>query len=199
MAGGSAIIQVFTKKPDRVVRDGLPDLYPRLWRWCMSLTGAPDRADDLAQATTLRAIEKAALFEPGTRLDAWVFTLAKRIWLNELRANSVRQAGGLVPVEDTPIADPRSETSIETNIFANEVLARLTHLPEAQRTTVMLVYVEGMKYKEAAKILEVPVGTIMSRLSSARARLAEWAESETRRAKVNLSDEYNGRTTDRLH
>jgi len=123
----------------------------------MSLTGAPDRADDLAQATTLRAIEKAALFEPGTRLDAWVFTLAKRIWLNELRANSVRQAGGLVPVEDTPIADPRSETSIETNIFANEVLARLTHLPEAQRTTVMLVYVEGMKYKEAAKILEVPV------------------------------------------
>ena len=164
------------------MRDGLPAVYPRLWRWCLSLTGSRDRADDLAQATTLRALEKAHLFQPGSRLDAWIFTIAKRIWLNEMRAQSVRQAGGLVPIEDTPIADPRSETAIETNIFAREVLAKLMHLPEAQRTAVLLVYVEGMKYKEAAEILEVPIGTIMSRLSAARARIAQWAEPKGERS-----------------
>ena len=180
-----AIFNPFSKGPERVVRDGLADIYPRLWRWCLSLTGSRDRADDLAQATTLRAIEKAHLFEVGSRLDAWLFTIAKRLWLNEMRAQSVRQAGGLVPVEDTPVADPRTEISIETNILAREVLAKLTHLPEAQRTAVLLVYVEGMKYKEAAEILEVPVGTIMSRLSAARARLSAWAEPKANQTDAN--------------
>jgi len=67
-----------------------------------------------------------------------------------------------------------------TNILAREVLSKLKHLPEAQRAAVMLVYVEGLKYKEAAEILEVPVGTIMSRLSAARGRLTEWAEPKAK-------------------
>lgn len=148
------------------MRDGLPELYPRLWRYAIALTGRRDWAEDLAQTTALRAIEKADLFEAGTHLDRWLFRMAQRIWLNELRSRKVRQGGGLVPVEDVDLAD--TIPSAESNIFARDVLSRITALPEAQRVTVLLVYVEGYSYKDAAAQLDIPIGTVMSRLAAAR-------------------------------
>ena len=123
-------------------------------------------ADDLAQTTALRAVENAEKFVPGTHLDRWLFVMARRIWLNEKRAEKVRLAGGLVPVEDIDIPDEKS--SPETNIFASDVFRQVMGLPEAQRITVLLVYVEGHSYQEAADMLEIPIGTVMSRLSAAR-------------------------------
>ena len=151
------------------VRDGVAKLYPRLWRYCLVVSGNTQSAADLAQTTCLRALEKQALFEPGTHLDRWLFTMAQRIWLNELRASAIRRGGGLVAVEDVDIADPRPGP--ETNIMAREVFRMVAALPEALRTTVLLVYVEGYSYKEAAGILDIPVGTVMSRLAAARAKL----------------------------
>lgn len=163
-----------------VVRDGIPEVYPRLWRYAVALTGRRDWADDLVQTTCLRALDKADQFEPGTHLDRWMFRMAQRVWLNELRSRKVRTGGGLVPVEEIDLPDKKPEA--ETNILARDVLNRVNGLPEAQRQAVVLVYVEGYAYKEAAEIMEIPIGTVMSRLAAARKRLnSEMAED---RAKV---------------
>ena len=147
----------------------MADVHPRLWRYAVSLTGRRDWADDLVQTTCLRALDKADQFEPGTHLDRWMFRMAQRIWLNELRSRKVRTGGGLVPVEDIDLPDKSPGT--ETNILARDVLNRVNGLPEAQRQAVVLVYVEGYAYKEAAEIMEIPIGTVMSRLAAARKRL----------------------------
>lgn len=128
-----------------------------------------DRADDLAQATCLRALEKSDLFAKDSSLDRWTFRLAQRIWLNELRAQSVRRGGGIAPVEEIDLPDHSGNP--ETNILTREVLLEVLALPEAQRAAVLLVYVEGYLYKEAADILEIPIGTVMSRLAAARSKL----------------------------
>ena len=109
-------------------------------------------------------------FEPGTHLDRWMFRMAQRVWLNELRSRKVRTGGGLVPVEDIDLPD--KTPGAETNILARDVLNKVNALPEAQRHTVFLVYVEGYSYKEAAEFLEIPIGTVMSRLAAARKRQA---------------------------
>ncbi|MEM9094833.1 MAG: RNA polymerase sigma factor [Pseudomonadota bacterium] len=169
-AGLRFIRMALEKNAHESVRTALAEAYPRLWRFCLTTTGRRDRADDLAQMASLRALEKAHLFEPGTALDRWVFRIAQRIWLNELRAETVRQGGGVSQVDDIDLPDERAST--ETNVFARQVFATVMALPEAQRTAVVLVYVEGYSYKEAAAILEIPIGTVMSRLAAARARLS---------------------------
>ncbi len=92
--------------------------------------------------------------------------MAQRIWLNDLRAQAVRRGNGLHPVEEMDLPDNTHDA--EMNYFVREVLLSVSKLPEAQRACVLLVYVEGFKYAEAAEILDIPVGTIMSRLSAAR-------------------------------
>ena len=124
----------------------------------------------------MRAIEKSASFEVGTHLDRWMFRMIHNLWINELRSQKVRTGGGLVPVEDTPLED--TKPNMEANIFTAEVLSAVNGLPEAQRTCVMLAYVEGYSYAECATILEVPIGTIMSRLAAARAKLAPLKQTE---------------------
>lgn len=144
-------------------------IYPRLWRYAVALTGRRDWGDDLAQTTCLRALRNADKFEVGTHLDRWMFRMCHRIWLNELRARKVRSGGGLVPVEEVDLPDTAPAT--EVNILARQVLTQVNALPEAQRQAVILVYVEGFRYKEAAEIMEIPVGTVMSRLAGARKKL----------------------------
>jgi RNA polymerase sigma-70 factor, ECF subfamily len=159
------------KDSHREVSQGLKSLYPRLWRYCVALTGSRDRADDLAQAACLRALEKADKFQAGTRLDLWMYRLTQRLWLNEIRADAVRQRGSMVAIDETDIADTKPDP--ESNLLAREVLWEVTALPEAQRTTVVLAYVEGFSYKETSDILDIPIGTVMSRLAAARVKLAD--------------------------
>lgn len=159
----------------------MAELYPRLWRYALVLSRDVTVANDLAQSAALRALEKAEHYRSGTHLDRWVFKLTHRIWLNELRASAVRRAGGLVSVSDVDLADGAPDA--ETNIFASEVFTRILELPEAQRETVLLVYVEGFSYREAAEALEIPIGTIMSRLSAARKKLAEATMDKARVAR----------------
>lgn len=146
-------------------------VFPRLWRYCMSLAGQRDWADDLAQTTCLRAIEQADKFEAGTHLDRWMFRMAQRVWLNELRSRKVRTGSGVVPVEDVDLRDEKPDA--ETNIFARDVLSQVNALPQTQRQSVILVYVEGFSYKEAAVIMDIPIGTVMSRLASARRTIGQ--------------------------
>lgn len=152
------------------VRAGISPLFPRLWRYCLVLTSNHDRANDLAQAACLRAIEKADQFVSGTTLDRWLFRIAQRIWFNQLRSEAVRRGNGLSTIDEIEISDPSSDP--ETNIYARQVLSSVMGLPEAQRLTVLLVYLEGYSYQEAADMLEIPIGTVMSRLSAARTKLS---------------------------
>jgi RNA polymerase sigma-70 factor (ECF subfamily) len=160
-----------TEASRREVRAGLEPSLARLWRYALVLSRARDAADDLVQATCLRAIERADQFVPGTRVDRWLFAILRSIWLNEIRSQRIRQGGGFVDAEDALTTDGARE--IEMNITAAAVLRAIDLLPEAQRETVLLVYGEGYSYAEAAATLGVPIGTIMSRLAAGRAALAK--------------------------
>lgn len=163
------------KRKQAIVKQELQQLRNRLWRFCMMRTNGnkPD-ADDLFQATALRALEKAHQFEPGTRFDNWAFTIAVSVWRNELRSRNVRLGQGVENADETNLGTDNRNG--ETNIFASEVLTRIAGLPDAQRMAVLLVYVEGNSYREAAEIMDVPIGTVMSRLATARQALKTWAQ-----------------------
>lgn len=160
-------------RSDQVVRDGLPVLLPRLWRFAITLCRNAAIAEDLVQATCVRALERSGQFEPGTRLDRWTFAIMASIWKNELRARKVRTGNGMVPAEE--LASNDMVLAVETTISARQVLTLASKLPEGQRAVVLLVYVEECSYKQVADILEIPIGTVMSRLAAARVSLASLA------------------------
>ncbi|OWV85328.1 RNA polymerase subunit sigma-24 [Rhizobium sp. N122] len=152
------------------IRSGLTENLARLWRYGLVLSHQRDVADDLVQATCLRALERADQFVAGTRLDRWLFSILHSIWLNEIRSRRVREGQGFVDAGEVLTFDGVHDT--ETHVMAGQVLKRVNALPEAQRTVVFLAYVEGLSYREVAGILDIPIGTVMSRLAAARAKLA---------------------------
>ncbi len=156
------------------VRASLPEHLGRLWRYGLLLSRRRDTAEDLVQATCLRALERADQFAQGSRLDRWLFSILRSIWLNELRARKIREGEGVVDAEDNLVFDGIRE--IEANILARQVLKEVQSLPEVQRETLFLVYVEGLTYRETAQLLEVPIGTVMSRLATARTSLGRLAD-----------------------
>jgi len=153
------------------IRSLLPELFPKLWRFCLFLTGAKDTAWDLAQSTCVKAIENSDKYKSGTRFESWVYKIANRIWLNELRYQSIRAAapemGGAYQNPDL------SARSGEDSLYFQQIIDLIYSLPPAQKTVVVLVYVEGFSYAEAAEILSIPIGTVMSRLASARKKLGQ--------------------------
>jgi RNA polymerase sigma-70 factor (ECF subfamily) len=159
----------FEKLPPDIMAQ-LPALLPRLWRLGLSLSGKRDIAEDLAQSACRRAIERRHQFVAGTRLDSWVFAILVSIWRNERRTEAIRARQSLADATDA--VDFVSTSDPETALYHKQVVAEVGRLPEAQRETVMLVYVEGLSYAEAASVLDVPIGTIMSRLAAARLKLA---------------------------
>ena len=158
------------------VRAGLEANLARLWRYGVVLSGARDVAEDLVQATCVRAIERADQFQPGTSVGNWLYSILRSIWLNEVRSRRVREGGGFVDASEALTFDGAHAT--ETNIFAVEVLREVGRLPEGQREAVLLVYAEGRSYGEAAAMLSIPIGTVMSRLAAARLALAKLKSNE---------------------
>jgi len=154
---------------ERSVADALPAMLKRLWRFGLTLSGEADRADDLVQSTCLRALERASQYRQGTRLDSWLYAIMVSIWRNQLRANTVRTGRGLVDAADAGLASPPDQA--EEVFYLHQVMEKISALPEGQRSAILLVSVEGMTYREASQILDVPMGTVMSRLSAARRAL----------------------------
>lgn len=151
-----------------------------VWRFALSLSANPATADDLTQSTALRAMEKATQYRDDGRLQGWLMTICRSIWLNEVRSRQVRKAGGLDSSEALALADGKPEA--ETNIFASEVFTQVMGLPEAQRSVVELVYVQELTYSEAATVLDVPIGTVMSRLFAARKKLKQFRDGDAEAA-----------------
>lgn len=158
------------KQREVAFRQELVCLLPRLWRFGMSLTGAADACHDLVQATCERALTHFHQWRPGSRLDSWTFAIMHSIWKNELRARAIRRGAGFVDSETYPLP---AATRVEDDAAATELYEAVATLPEAQRAALLLVYVEGYGYREAAQILDIPIGTVMSRLARARLTLAE--------------------------
>lgn len=158
-------------------------LLPRLWRYGLVLSRQKHLAEDLVQTTCVRALERAGQFAAGTRLDRWLLAIMHSIWLNELRSQRVRQGQGFVDAEQELSFD--GESQAQEQVLAAQVIKRVNGLPEAQRETVFLAYVEGLSYKEIAEVLHIPVGTVMSRLAAARGKLAETAPSNSQSDKTS--------------
>ena len=150
-------------------RRELVELLPRRRRFASVLTRSHDDAEDVVQAAVERALRHADSWQQGSRLDSWLYKIMQNLWRDELRAHR-RRAEPLESHADIAGADGRDVTI--RHIQSNEARQALEELPEDQRVVIALVVLEGMSYQQAADILEVPVGTVMSRLARARARLA---------------------------
>lgn len=171
----------------RAVRDGLPALLARLWRFGVVLSGDRETASELVQATCVRALERAEQFAPGTRLDRWTFAIMASVWKNELRRNAVRRGHGVLDAETALAIDERG--AVEATILTRQVLTAAGRLPEAQRAAVVLVYVEGCSYKEAAETLDIPLGTLMSRLAAAKKTLTAQLRATAQDARAGGQDD----------
>lgn len=153
-----------------VVEREMIALLPRLRRFALALTGAQDVADDLVQETCERAITRAAQFEEGTHLDRWMFSIMSSRFKNLLRSRKVRDSDDESALER--VIDERESGRAERLQALSEVERALLGLPVDQRETLVLVSIEGLSYREAADAMDVPIGTVMSRVSRARLTLA---------------------------
>jgi RNA polymerase sigma-70 factor (ECF subfamily) len=153
--------------------EALVALIPRLRRYARALTGERFRADDLVQDTLERAIAKWALWRPGTDLRAWTFTIMHNVYVNQVK-RSVLAAESLGPEAGMDLED--GAASADTLAQLNALNAALQRLPDEQRELLLLITLEGFSYDEAAHTLGLPIGTVMSRLARARAKLAALLE-----------------------
>jgi len=143
--------------------EAIVEWIPRLRRYARALTGDAVLADDLVQDTLARAIEKFALWRAGSDLRAWLFSVMHNTFVNQLRA---RHATEVLESDDLE-ARPRVSDGVLIDLEKC-----LRGLPAEQREVILLIGLEEMSYAEAAQALGVPQGTVMSRLSRARTRLA---------------------------
>ncbi len=148
------------------MREGLIPLLPRLRRLARALAGQVADADDLVQIVLERALTRATQWRPDAALDKWVFAIARNAWRDELRARG-RSHNLFAPEE----AGASTADGASAPVQKLELAAALATLPPDHREVVALVLVEGLSYSEAAELLEVPVGTVTSRLARARAAL----------------------------
>jgi len=149
------------------VKDLLAHL-PRLRRYARALTGDRLAADDLVQDTVERALSRSMLFRRESRLDAWLLTIMHNIFVSQMRQAAAQPS--LASLEDISHY-PASAATQEDRLALRDIERALARLPLEQREVIRLVGLEEFSYEEAAKILGIPVGTLMSRLSRARERL----------------------------
>jgi RNA polymerase sigma-70 factor (ECF subfamily) len=156
-----------TSETSQNIHEQIVVLLPRLRRFARNLTRNPHDADDVVQIAVERALLRVDQWRRDARLDSWMFKIVRNAWIDELRSRGRRdrvfvaeEAGDSVGVE-----------SIENEIARMSVQAAMARLPEDQRVAVSLVLVEGLPYKEAAEVLEIPMGTLTSRLARGREAL----------------------------
>jgi RNA polymerase sigma-70 factor, ECF subfamily len=174
------------------IKDELVRLLPRLKRFAYSLSRDADKGNDLVQETCARALAKLDLWQPGTRFDSWLFRMAQNIWLDRMR--SEKSQGESVDIDAAfDLVDTDGRDVTENRLTLEEVGRGLAKLAHDQQVLVALVCIDGMSYKEAADVLGVPIGTVMSRLSRARLALHEAMSSGTSSDSSKGSGWHRGR------
>ncbi|MGI8944383.1 MAG: RNA polymerase sigma factor [Qipengyuania sp.] len=146
------------------------DLLPRLRRFAIGLAGHPADGDDLCQVTIERALANRGKWQAGTRLDSWMYRIMRNAWIDETRARSRRSQ---TFVAEEAGAQEGSVGAQEAQVELGNIDRAMQRLPADQREAVLLVMVEGYSYREAAKIIDCPVGTMNSRLVRGRDALMQ--------------------------
>jgi RNA polymerase sigma-70 factor (ECF subfamily) len=163
--------------------DQLLALLPKLRRFARTLTGSVDEGDDLVQSACERALERADQFELGTRFDSWMYRIVQTVWIDRLRQRSHREEG----IDPTELARYPGDDEVnvtEDKIALAQARRAIAKLPVDLREVLVLVSIEELPYREAAAVLGIPIGTVMSRLSRARLALYEMmAEPKARLSK----------------
>lgn len=155
--------------------DAWLELLPGLRRFARSLTGNLFDADDLVQGTVERVLARGLPEE--AELRRWTFRVCRNLWVDELRGRSVRNRHVADPDDVDPEAIGRDPGNVERRAL-EEAMQAMQQLPVEQREVLAMVAIEGMTYRETASVLEIPEGTVMSRLARARAQLAARLQQE---------------------
>ena len=159
------------------IRREMVELLPRLRRFAFSLTGSMEEADDMVQTACVKALSRLDQFKPGTRLDSWMFRIIQTTWLDHVRSAPVQRTVLDPDALDQAVARDPIEERTMARAALEKVRQAMSGLPEDQRILLGLVVVDGLSYRQAAESLGIPIGTVMSRLSRARRRLADAIES----------------------
>jgi len=151
-------------------------LLPRLRRFARALARDSADGDDLVQTALERALKARDQWQAGTRLDAWMYRIVRNCWIDEGRART-RRAQTFAPEEAGENIGVPAHEDVERRAGMIDVARAMAELPDEQREVVALVLVEGLAYKEAADILDIPIGTLTSRLTRARQALVRRLEA----------------------
>ena len=146
------------------------ELLPRLRRFARSLARTPADADDLCQMAVERALKSRDQWQPGTRLDSWMYRITRNIWIDTVRGNARRESTFAADDAAMHVASNDHER-MEAQVELGDVDRAMNRLPDEQREVISLVLVEGFAYKDAADVLDIPIGTLTSRLVRGRKAL----------------------------
>ena len=155
----------------RDLRVELVEMMPRLWRFGLALTRSSVEADDLVQMACERALSRGAQLRSDTKIGAWMYMIMRNLWIDEIRGRRTHLHDTIEAAHDV-IGDD-GEALAERNSNWAAVRRALAELPMQQRVALTLVCVDGMSYKETAEILDVPIGTVTSRVARGRQALHE--------------------------
>lgn len=159
----------------------LMQLLPGLRRFAYSLTGSVPEADDLLQGTVEKLLRRAP--PDGVGLDRWAFRVCRNLWIDECRARKVRQEAAQKPeLSEGQVVDGERKTA--SQIHLGQVNAAMAKLPDGQREIIALVAIQGLSYQAVSDALEIPRGTVMSRLARARAALSAMLNAEPGRTQA---------------
>ena len=156
----------------------LTELIPRLRRFASGLDGSADRGDELVQAACERLLSHHARLRPDTRLDSWMYRVIRNLHVDMIRAQSVRDRGAQ-QIRLVGESQTNRSNGLEDHVHLYDVHDAMQQLPEEQRAVLMLICVEGLSYKEAAEVLQVPMGTVTSRLIRGRKALVSLLDQDT--------------------
>ena len=166
----------------------LTELIPRLRRFASGLAGSIDRGDELVQAACERLMGHHDRLSPDTRLESWFYRVIRNLHIDAIRAQSVRDRGAH-QMRLIGESQPNSFHGLEDHLHLHEVNQAMQALPEEQRSALLLVCVEGFSYREAAEMLEVPMGTVTSRLVRGRKALIAMLEHESTKLELEVAGE----------
>jgi RNA polymerase sigma-70 factor (ECF subfamily) len=173
--GAPAVKPVEMDRSAEDIRGQIVLLLPKLRRFAAALTGSIADGDDLVQDTIERALKNLHQWEPGTRLDSWMYRIAKNRFIDTRRSRKRSGVLDIEPPDDAPAVVRDGARAADANLMLEDAFAMLQTLPAEQREALALVAVEGFSYREAADILQIPIGTITSRIARARQALAPFA------------------------
>ena len=145
-------------------------LLPRLRRFAFALSRNGADADDLTQATVERALRSRSQWQPGTRFDSWLYRIMRNLWIDTARARA-RKDKREAPEEEAQFVGEDPREAMHASLELQRAMEAMERLPTEQREVVALILVEGFGYREVSEMLDLPIGTVSSRLVRGRTAL----------------------------